>query len=119
MLHHIIDLVDIFGEAGCKAFQRPDSEPFRVHFSCQQARCSAGLCVPSELVEEFAGGGPEDSLNHGPKMGLLGGSVDFRDKALREECFKIHAAKLGAMIDHDFLRKTTVALDTEPKGHHH
>src|SRR6266516_3488750 len=119
MLHHVIDLVDVFGEAGCKAFQCPDSEPFGVHFSCQKARLFTGLGVPSELIEEFARGGPKDALNHRPKMWLLRGTVDFRHKALREECFKIDAAKLRAMIDHDFLGKTTVALDTEPKGHHH
>src|SRR5438067_13491506 len=68
MLHHVIDLVDIFGKAGCKAFQCPDSEPFGVHFSCHLARRFAGLGVPSELVEEFAGSGPEDALDHRPKM---------------------------------------------------
>ena len=118
MLHYVIDLVDIFGQAGCKAFQCPDSEPFGVHFSCHLARRFAGLGVPSELVEEFAGSGPEDALDHRPKMWLLRRSVDFRHKALREERFKIHAAKFRAMIDHQLLGKTTVALDTEAKGHH-
>jgi hypothetical protein len=78
MLHHVIDLIDIFGKAGCKAFQCPDSEPFGVYFSCHLARSFAGLCIPSELVEEFARGGPEEPFNDRPKMGLLRGSIDFR-----------------------------------------
>src|SRR5690349_20546709 len=103
MLHHIIDLIDIFGEAGCKAVQCPDSQVLWVHLSCHLARLATGLSVPSELVEEFAGGRPKEPLNDRPKMRLLRGSVDFRHKALREKCFKIDAAKLRAMIDHKFL----------------
>src|SRR5689334_13421932 len=89
MLHHIIDLVDIFVEASCKSLQCPDGESFGVYLSRHLTRLFAGLRVPPELVEEFAGGRPEETLNDRPKMGLLRGSVDFCHKALSEEGFKV------------------------------
>jgi hypothetical protein len=110
MLHHSINLVDIFGQAGGKAFQGSDCEPLRVHFSCHLARLFTRLGVSSELVEEFARGCPEETLNDRSKMGLLRGSVHFRHEALGEKRLKIDAAKLRAMIDHNFLGRVTVTL---------
>src|SRR5258707_14165445 len=118
VIHLVIDLVDIFREAWSKAFQCPDREPLRVFLLGYVPGRFAGLGVSWQLVEHLRCRRAKQTLHHGPETRLLWRTIEFRHQTPGQQRLKVHTAKLRTLIYHQFLGKSPVAPDAEPKGHH-
>src|SRR5205807_10073230 len=118
MLHLVIHLMDILREAGSKAFQGPDRKPLGVDLAGHVPWRFAGLGVASQLVEQLRCRCAKKTFCNRPETRLLGGTIELRDQTAGEQGLKVHTSKLRALIHHQFLGESPVALNTQPKGHH-
>src|SRR6266496_3157585 len=118
MIHLVIDLVDILRQAWSKVFQSPDRKPFRVYLTRHMPRCFAGLSVSSQLVEQLCCCCAKKTFHNRPETRLLWGTIELRDQTAGEQGLKVHTSELRTLIHDEFLRESSIALNTQPKGHH-
>jgi hypothetical protein len=118
VIHLVIDLVDILRQAGSKAFQGPDRQPFRVNLTGHMPGRFAGLGVSSQLVEQLRCCCTKKPFHDRPETRLLWRTIELRDQTAGQQGLKVDTSKLRPLIHHEFLGESPVPLNTQPKGHH-
>src|SRR5437868_5098798 len=98
VIHLVIDLMDILGEAWSKVFQGPDRKPLWVYFTRHVPRLLAGLGVASQLVEQLRCGCAKKTFDDGPETRLLWGAIELRDQTASQQGLKVDTSELRTLI---------------------
>lgn len=93
MLHLVTDFLCIFGETTRKGIQGPGRQSPWIDLVGQKSRDFTGLCIPSELLNQFGVRFPKKALNNRTKAWLPGRPLQLRHKAPSQQCLKILAAR--------------------------